>query len=230
MKTSIKILCTVVAVFISVLLPVSLSVFFYINMPGIVLLFLIIWLIYVLIYFWRLPAYQILELNGGNANSSDVFGMKTELLKLVSPEKFILEDSNKAVKAVELRTLLESTDSDDLSGLKKVRTEAELSLGISIDSAKFCRHLLEVFSPSKYKKPEYANEMRLISSDIARCGGDIGAIEDVLINAQKRIVHRNSLIPSYKQEMIKIFSCGVLGAAAVWLLYGIIMNVLYSVS
>lgn len=67
----------------AILLPAILSAFFYIQMPGIVLLFLMIWMIYLLIYVWRLPAYKALEINGGSA--SDVFELKTELLRLVSP-------------------------------------------------------------------------------------------------------------------------------------------------
>lgn len=97
------------------------------------------------------------------------------------------------------------------------------SLGISIDPAKFSRHLLEVFSPSKYKgKPEYVNEMTRICSDIARCGSDIGAMEDIVINAQKRIAHWNSLAPSHRQKMIYTFLWGVLGSAALWFAYAVI--------
>lgn len=191
-------------------------------MPGIVLLFLMIWMIYLLIYVWRLSAFKVLKINGGSS-SSDVFGLKTELLRLVSPKDFIAGDSDKAAKAVELNTLLESTDANDLSGLKKIRIDAEKSLGISIDPAKFSRHLLEVFSPSKYKgKPEYVNEMTRICSDIARQGSNTGAMEDIVINAQKRIAHWNSLAPSYRQKMIKIFLWGVLGSAALWFAYAVI--------
>ena len=126
-------------------------------------------------------------------------------------------------KAVELNTLLESTDADDLSGLKKIRIEAERCLEISIDQAKFSRHLLEVFSPSKYKgKPEYVNEMTRICSDIARHSSDTGAMEDIVINAQKRIAHWNSLAPSYRQKMIYTFLWGVLGSAALWFAYAVI--------
>ena len=206
----------------AILLPAILSAFFYIQMPGIVLLFLMIWMIYLLIYVWRLPAYRILKINGGSS-ASDVFGLKTELLRLVSPKDFIARDSDKAEKAVGLNTLLESTDADDLSGLKKIRTEAEQSLGISIDTAKFSRHLLEVFSPSKYKgKPEYVNEMTRICSDIARHSSDTGTMEDIVINALKRIAHWNSLAPSYRQKMIKIFLWGVLGSAALWFAHAVI--------
>lgn len=206
----------------AILLPAILSAFFYIQMPGIVLLFLMIWMIYLLIYVWRLPAYRILKINGGSS-ASDVFGLKTELLRLVSPKDFIARDSDKAEKAVGLNTLLESTDADDLSGLKKIRTEAEQSLGISIDTVKFSRHLLEVFSPSKYKgKPEYVNEMTRICSDIARHSSDTGAMEDIVINALKRIAHWNSLAPSYRQKMLKIFLWGVLGSAALWFAYAVI--------
>ena len=206
----------------AILLPAILSAFFYIQMPGIVLLFLMIWMIYLLISVWRLPAYTALKINRVSS-ASDVFGLKTELLRLVSPKDFIVVDSNKAAKAVELNTLLESTDADDLSGLKEIRTEAEQSLGISIDPAKFSRHLLEVFSPSKYKgKPEYVNEMTRICSDIARCGSDIGTMEDIVINAQKRIAHWNSLAPSYRQKMIYTFLWGVLGSAALWFAYAVI--------
>lgn len=110
---------------------------------------------------------MVLKINEGSS-ASDVFGLKTELLRLVSPKDFIAGDVDKAAKAVELNTTLETTDADDLSGLKKIRTEAEHSLEISIDQAKFSRHLLEVFSPSKYKgKFEYVNEMTRICSDIA---------------------------------------------------------------
>lgn len=222
MKISNKILWTIVALFISVLLPAILSVFFYIQMPGIVLLFLMIWMIYLLIYVWRLPAYKALKINGCSS-ASDVFGLKTELLRLVSPKDFIAGDSDKAAKAVELNTLLESTDAGDLTGLKKIRTEAEQSLGISIDPAKFSRHLLEVFSPTKYKgKPEYVNEMTRICSDIARHSSDTGAMEDIVINAQKRIAHRNSLAPSYRQKMTHTFLWGVLGSAALWFVYAVI--------
>ena len=93
-------------------------------MPGIVLLFLMIWMIYLLIYVWRLPAYKVLEING-SSSPSDVFGLKTELLRLVSPKDFIAGDSDRAAKAVGLNTILESTDANDLSGLKKIRTDAE---------------------------------------------------------------------------------------------------------
>lgn len=220
MKTTTKILLSLAGIAMAILLPAILSAFFYIQMPGIVLLFLMIWMIYLLIYVWRLPAYKVLEING---RQFDVFGLKTELLRLVSPKDFIAGDSDKAAKAVKLNTLLESTDADDLSGLKKIRTEAEQSLGISIDPAKFSRHLLEVFSPSKYKgKPEYVNEMTRICSDIARHSSDTGAMEDIVINAQKRIAHWNSLAPSYGQKMIQTFLWGVLGSAALWFVYAVI--------
>lgn len=222
MKTTTKILLSLAGIAMAILLPAILSAFFYIQMPGIVLLFLMIWMIYLLISVWRLPAYKALKINRGSS-ASDVFGLKTELLRLVSPKDFIVVDSNKAAKAVELNTLLESTDADDLSGLKEIRTEAEQSPGISIDPAKFSRHLLEVFSPSKYKgKPEYVNEMTRICSDIARCGSDIGTMEDIVINAQKRIAHWNSLAPSYRQKMIYTFLWGVLGSAALWFAYAVI--------
>lgn len=222
MKTTTKILLSLAGIAMAILLPAILSAFFYIQMPGIVLLFLMIWMIYLLISVWRLPAYTALKINRVSS-ASDVFGLKTELLRLVSPKDFIVVDSNKAAKAVELNTLLESTDADDLSGLKEIRTEAEQSLGISIDPAKFSRHLLEVFSPSKYKgKPEYVNEMTRICSDIARCGSDIGTMEDIVINAQKRIAHWNSLAPSYRQKMIYTFLWGVLGSAALWFAYAVI--------
>lgn len=222
MKTQQKILLSLAGIIMAILLPAILSAFFYIQMPGIVLLFLMIWMIYLLIYVWRLPAYKVLEING-SSSSSDVFGLKTELLRLVSPKDFIAGDSDRAAKAVELNTLLESTDADDLSGLKKIRIEAEQNLGISIDPAKFSRHLLEVLSPSKYKgKPEYVNEMTRICSDIARSGSDTGAMEDIVINAQKRIAHWNSLAPSYRQKMIQTFLWGVLGSAALWFVYAVI--------
>lgn len=222
MKTTTKILLSLASIAMAILLPAILSAFFYIQMPGIVLLFLVIWMIYLLIYVWRLPAYKALEISGGSS-ASDVFGLKTELLRLVSPKDFIAVDSDKAAKAVELNTLLESTDADDLSGLKKIRTEAEQCLGISIDTAKFSRHLLEVFSPSKYKgKPEYVNEMTRICSDIARHSSDTGAMEDIVINAQKRIAHWNSLAPSYRQKMTHTFLWGVLGSATLWFVYAVI--------
>lgn len=220
MKTTTKILLSLAGIAMAILLPAILSAFFYIQMPGIVLLFLMIWMIYLLIYVWRLPAYKVLEING---RQFDVFGLKTELLRLVSPKDFIAGDSDKAAKAVKLNTLLETTDAGDLTGLKKIRTEAEQSLGISIDPAKFSRHLLEVFSPSKYKgKPEYVNEMTRICSDIARHSSDTGAMEDIVINAQKRIAHWNSLAPSYGQKMIQTFLWGVLGSAALWFVYAVI--------
>jgi hypothetical protein len=221
MKTTTKILLSLAGIAMAILLPAILSAFFYIQMPGIVLLFLVAWMIYLLIYVWRLPAYKFLKINENNSN--DVFGMKTELLRLVVPQNYIPEDSGKAAKAVELNSLLESIDADDLSELKKIRIEIEQSLGIAIDSTKFSRHLLEVFSPSKYKgKPEYVNEMTRICSDIARCGSNIAAIEDTVINAQKRIDHWNSLAPSYKKRMILTFMWGVIGSAALWFLDALI--------
>lgn len=222
MKTTTKILLSLAGIAMAILLPAILSAFFYIQMPGIVLLFLMIWMIYLLIYVWRLPAYKVLKINGGS-RASDMFGLKTELLRLVFPKDFIAGGPDKLAKAVELNTLLETTDAEDLSELKKIRIEAEQCLGISIDPAKFCRHLLEVFSPSKYKgKPEYVNEMTRICSDIARHSSDTGAMEDSVINALKRIAHWNSLAPSYKQKMIKIFLWGVLGSAALWFAYAVI--------
>ena len=217
MKTTTKILLSLAGIAMAILLPAILSAFFYIQMPGIVLLFLVAWMIFLLIYVWRLPEYKFLKINVNNSN--DMFGMKTELLRLAVPQNYIPEDSAKAAKAVELNSLLESIDADDLSELKKIRIEIEQSLGITIDSAKFSRHLLEVFSPSKYKgQPEYVDEMTRICSDIARCGSNIEAIEDTVINAQKRIDHWNSLAPSYKKSMIQAFLWGVIGSAALWLL------------
>lgn len=50
MKTTTKILLSLADIAMAILLPAILSAFFYIQMPGIVLLFLMIWMIYLLIY------------------------------------------------------------------------------------------------------------------------------------------------------------------------------------
>ena len=47
-------------------------------------------------------------------------------------------------------------------------------------------------------------------------------MEDIVINALKRIAHWNSLAPSYRQKMIKIFLWGVLRSAALWFAYAVI--------
>lgn len=86
MKTTTKILLSLADIAMAILLPAILSAFFYIQMPGIVLLFLMIWMIYLLISVWRLPAYKALKINRGSS-ASDVFGLKTELLRLVSPKR-----------------------------------------------------------------------------------------------------------------------------------------------
>lgn len=105
MKTTTKILLSLAGIAMAILLPAILSAFFYIQMPGIVLLFLVAWMICLLIYVWRLPEYKFLKINVNNSN--DMFGMKTELLRLAVPQNYIPEDSAKAAKAVELNSLLE---------------------------------------------------------------------------------------------------------------------------
>lgn len=223
MKTTTKILLTLAGITIAIILPAILLACFYIQTPGIVLSFLMIWVIYLLVYIWRLPVYKELKIKKDINNQQDVFHLKTELLMIVSPKEFISENPGKAAKAVEIQARLESTDADDLLELKKIRIEIEQSLGVAIDYAKFSKHLFEVFSPSKYKgEPEYVNEMIRICSDIAECGSNIGAIEDTIINAMKRIAHWNSLVPSYKKKMIQIFMWAVIGSATLWLLNAMI--------
>ena len=67
MKTATKILLSLAGIAMAILLPAILSAFFYIQMPSIALLFLMIWMIYLLIYVWRLPAYKVLKINGGSS-------------------------------------------------------------------------------------------------------------------------------------------------------------------
>lgn len=64
--------------------------------------------------------------------------------------------------------------------------------------------------------------MTRICSDIAKCVSNIAAIEDTVINAQKRIDHWNSLAPSYEKRMILTFMWGVIGSAALWFLDALI--------
>ena len=240
MKTSTKITLSLVGIAFAIFLPTILYASLYIQLPGIVHAFLLIWMIYLLRYVWRLPSYQILTIKGhkddqwGDNNSHDVIGLKSELLKLSNPNNFknsFSDNTYKIVKSKKIIICLYKTDANDISRLKEIRAIAQNELGITINTLAFKNHLFDVFSPIKYKnKPKYINEMIRICSDIAECNNDLNAIECTIINTMERIAHWNSLADidnaSYKAKITRIFLWGIIGSVALCFLCTVILRLI----
>lgn len=233
MKLSTRILILLVGVIIAILLPAVLMAFYYVQIPAIVLAFLMVWMIYLLVYIWKIPSNPKLEIQGyqdyswGNGNSKDAIGLKSELLKLSDPNNFMQPYSDKVIKAIELNELLKGTDANDIHQLSTIRKRLKQELGVELDSSKFSNHLLYVFSPVKYGKNRiYVNEMSMICDAIKSSDNDIEKLESVATIALERIEHRNSLRPSYKKRIAWIYIWAAIGIAISWLLYAIALSIM----
>lgn len=205
------------------LIPTFLETTQLVNLPGLIKAFLVTWMIYLLRYVWKLPPYKRLTIRGhndnqwGDSDSSDIIGLKSELLKLSNPNNFKDSFTDDTIKAQKLNMLLHETRADDILKLKEIRVKAQNELGIIINIRAFRKHLLDVFSPLRYKKQaEYANEMFRIQSDIIKCGEDLDALEHTIANAMRRIDHWNSLYDvdakSYNAKTIRICLWGIIGS------------------
>lgn len=232
MKISNKILWTIVALFISVLLPAILSAFFYVHIPGLVLVWLFGWLIWFLIFLWKLKSpddkHPEVKLNGNwGGSDNDTYGLKSELAKVIAPNNFMKPyDPEKVTAAIELYNRLKTTDADDLLGLKEIRLASESSLGIRLDTDAFYNYLMDVFSPERYMEPynkEKVSEMNRICTLLTQSKDNIGALEDILYNIAPKMEEKdkddfNSELTPTKdpQSLVFVYFLSLLGVPIIW--------------
>ena len=233
MKISNKILWTIVALFISVLLPAILSAFFYVHIPGLVLVWLFGWLIWFLIFLWKLKSpddkHPEVKLNGNwGGSDNDTYGLKSELAKLIAPNNFMKPyDPEKVTEAIELYNRLKTTDADDLLGLKEIRLTSEKSLGIRLNADAFYNHLMNLFSPERYIEPynkERLSEMNRICTLLTQSKDNIGALEDILYNIVPKMEEKDKddfnseLNTKDPQSVVFIYFLAHLGTLILWMI------------
>lgn len=233
MKISNKILWTIVALFISVLLPAILSAFFYVHIPGLVLVWLFGWLIWFLIFLWKLKSpddkHPEVKLNGNwGGSDNDTYGLKSELAKLIAPNNFMKPyDPEKVTEAIELYNRLKTTDADDLLGLKEIRLTSEKSLGIRLNADAFYNHLMNLFSPERYIEPynkEKLSEMNRICTLLTQSKDNIGALEDILYNIVPKMEEKDKddfnseLNTKDPQSVVFIYFLAHLGTLILWMI------------
>lgn len=233
MKISNKILWTIVALFISVLLPAILSAFFYVHIPGLVLVWLFGWLIWFLIFLWKLKSpddkHPEVKLNGNwGGSDNDTYGLKSELAKLIAPNNFMKPyDPEKVTEAIELYNRLKTTDADDLLGLKEIRLASEKSLGIRLNADAFYNHLMNIFSPERYIEPynkEKLSEMNRICTLLTQSKDNIGALEDILYNIAPKMEEKDKddfnseLNTKDPQSVVFIYFLTHLGTLILWMI------------
>ena len=232
MKISNKILWTIVALFISVLLPAILNAFLYVHIPGLVLAWMLVWLIWFLVILWRLkfPEDKQTEVkSNGNwgGSDNDTYGLKSELAKVIAPNNFMKPyDPEKVTAAIELYNRLKTTDADDLLGLKEIRLASESSLGIRLDTDAFYNYLMDVFSPERYIEPynkEKLSEMNKICTLLTQTKDNIGALEDILYNIAPKMEEKdkddfNSELTPTKdpQSLVVVYFLSLLGVPIIW--------------
>ena len=233
MKISNKILWTIVALFISVLLPAILSAFFYVHIPGLVLVWLFGWLIWFLIFLWKLKSpddkHPEVKLNGNwGGSDNDTYGLKSELAKLIAPNNFMKPyNPEKVTEAIELYNRLKTTDADDLLGLKEIRLASEKSLGIRLNADAFYNHLMNIFSPERYIEPynkEKLSEMNRICTLLTQSKDNIGALEDILYNIAPKMEEKDKddfnseLNTKDPQSVVFIYFLTHLGTLILWMI------------
>ena len=233
MKISNKILWTIVALFISVLLPAILSAFFYVHIPGLVLAWLFGWLLWFLIFLWKLKSpddkHSEVKFNGNwGGSDNDTYGLKSELAKLIAPTNFMKPyNPEKVTEAIELYNRLKTTDADDLLGLKEIRLASENSLEIRLNADAFYNHLMNVFSPERYIEPynkEKLSEMNKICTLLTQSKDNIGALEDILYNIAPKMEKKDKddfnseLNTKDPQSVVFIYFLTHLGALILWMI------------
>lgn len=233
MKIFNKILWTIVALFISVLLPAILSAFFYVHIPGLVLAWLSVWLLWFLIFLWKLKSpddkHPEVKSNGNwGGSDNDTYGLKSELAKVIAPNNFMKPyDPEKVTEAIELYNRLKTTDADDLLGLKEIRLASEKSLGIRLDADAFYNHLMNVFSPERYMEPynkEKLSEMNRICTLLTQSKDNIGALEDIMYNIAPKMEEKNKddfnseLNTKDPQSVVFIYFLTHLGTLILWMI------------
>ena len=233
MKISNKILWTIVALFISVLLPAILSAFFYVHIPGLVLAWLFGWLLWFLIFLWKLKSpddkHSEVKFNGNwGGSDNDTYGLKSELAKLIAPNNFMKPyNPEKVTEAIELYNRLKTTDADDLLGLKEIRLASENSLEIRLNADAFYNHLMNVFSPERYIEPynkEKLSEMNKICTLLTQSKDNIGALEDILYNIAPKMEKKDKddfnseLNTKDPQSVVFIYFLTHLGTLILWMI------------
>lgn len=233
MKISNKILWTIVALFISVLLPAILSAFFYMHIPGLVLAWLFGWLLWFLIFLWKLKSpddkHSEVKFNGNwGGSDNDTYGLKSELAKLIAPNNFMKPyNPEKVTEAIELYNRLKTTDADDLLGLKEIRLASENSLEIRLNADAFYNHLMNVFSPERYIEPynkEKLSEMNKICTLLTQSKDNIGALEDILYNIAPKMEKKDKddfnseLNTKDPQSVVFIYFLTHLGTLILWMI------------
>lgn len=233
MKISNKILWTIVALFISVLLPAILSAFFYVHIPGLVLAWLFGWLLWFLIFLWKLKSpddkHSEVKFNGNwGGSDNDTYGLKSELAKLIAPNNFMKPyNPEKVTEAIELYNRLKTTDADDLLGLKEIRLASENSLEIRLNADAFYNHLMNVFSPERYIEPynkEKLSEMNKICTLLTQSKDNIGALEDILYNIAPKMKKKDKddfnseLNTKDPQSVVFIYFLTHLGTLILWMI------------
>lgn len=118
------------------------------------------------------------------SNTDDMYGLKSELLDLCSPVKFMKPyDSVKVGKAIEIYGHLKETDANDIGKLSILRKDAESDLGIHINATAFYNHLMEVFSPAKYiteYNEELLHKYHQICTRLTENKDSIDSLEEIL--------------------------------------------------
>lgn len=230
MKISNKILWTIVALFISVLLPAILSAFLYIPVPRLVLAWLFGWLIWFIIFLWKLESTnnkkaKIKSYVNWGGSDNDIYGLKSELSKLIAPNNFMKPyDPEKVTAAIELYNRLKTTDADNLLGLKEIRLASEKSLGIKLDTDAFYNYLMDMFSPERYMEPynnEKVSEMNRICTLLTKSKDSIGTLEDILYNIAPKMKDKDDFNSEFNLskkslDVVFIYFVSLLGVPILW--------------
>ena len=116
--------------------------------------------------------------------NDDKYGLKTELLYVCSPERFMNPyDSLRVGKAIELYKQIRAINPDDIEALSAVRLVAEQELDVKLDVEAFYEHLIDVFSPAPYVKNYNAKLLEkhhAICTQFTESKDDITALEQTL--------------------------------------------------
>lgn len=145
------------------------------------------------ILIWKYPAIFIIESfdnpDWGN-NKRDIYGLKSELYKLINPQNFYTPyDFDKVACSNDLLQKLEKTDKLDVAKLKILRKEAEDNLKVKLNTEKFYNHLMKVLSPIRFsKKPDIFKLMNQYCQTISMNRENIDLIEDVLLQINNDII------------------------------------------
>ncbi len=122
-----------------------------------------------------------------SVDKDDKYGYKSLMVHLCSPDRFLEPD--KVEIAHELQGYLNKTEWNDIYDLSKIRKRAKTALGVIVDVAELYSHLMEVFSPEKYRKMGYGVEQveqyNEICKTLTDAKDDINQLESELYDIAK---------------------------------------------